>query len=225
MLEKMLGYKFKDPRLLETALSHSSFANESHVASNERLEFLGDSIVGLVVTRMLYDKYPEQPEGVLSKIRGAIVCGANFARLAKELGIDRAILLGKGEEQSGGREKESNLAGAFEAVLGAIYLDGGFNKTYKVIAGIVNGCFESAEIFSDWKTELQELSQKEFRGIPRYKVVRDEGPPHAKLFYVEVRVAKRVVGRGSGKSKKEAEQAAAKEGLEEIKRVISSGRK
>ncbi len=213
---KKLGYKFKNPGLLKTALTHSSFANETSVESNERLEFLGDAILGCVVARFLYDHYPQASEGILSKMRSALVSRTNFARFARELGIDKEILLGKGEELTGGRERESNLAGAFEAVIGAVYLEAGYRKAFQITSRLIKSCLEKREIFMDYKTTLQELVQKKSGSTPRYKVVLEEGPPHSKYFHVEVKVARRVLGKGSGRSKKEAEQAAAKKGLENL---------
>ncbi len=216
MLEKSLGYKFKDPALLETALTHSSYANEFSTESNERLEFLGDAVLGLVVACLLYDHYPNASEGNLSKQRSAIVSRVNLARFTKELGIDRQIILGKGEERTGGRERESNLAGAFEAIIGAIYLDGGYRKVFKVISKLLRNSIDEKDIFTDYKTKLQELAQKKYRQIPRYRVVHEEGPPHKKWFHVEVKVMRRVLGEGMGSNKKEAEQSAAKEGLSKL---------
>jgi ribonuclease-3 len=214
MIERKLGYRFKNPDLLKTALTHSSYANETSVESNERLEFLGDAVLGCVVARFLYDRFRDASEGTLSKMKSAIVSGMNFARFAKDLGIDKAICLGRGEELTGGRERESNLAGAFEAVIGAVYLDGGYRKAFQIISRLLKRCIQQKEIFADYKTQLQELVQKKYKSIPQYKVVFEKGPPHNKCFYVEVKVAKRVLGKGRGRNKKEAEQAAAKEGLE-----------
>ena len=210
MVDKKLGHKFKNPSLLKTSLTHSSFANEASVESNERLEFLGDAVLGCVVARFLYDRFPEASEGVLSKMKSAL------ARFARELGINNEILLGKGEELTGGRERESNLAGAFEAVIGAVYLDAGYKKASQIISRLLKGCLENKEIFIDYKTRLQELVQKQYGTRPKYRVILEEGPAHNKCFHIEVKVGRRVLGRGSGKSKKEAEQSAAKEGLENL---------
>lgn len=216
MIDKKLGHKFKNPSLLKTSLTHSSFANETSVESNERLEFLGDAFLGFAVARFLYDRFPEASEGVLSKMRSALVSRVNFARFAREMGIDSDILLGKGEELTGGRERESNLAGAFEAVIGALYLDTGYRKTFQIISRLLKDCLENKEIFIDYKTKLQELIQKQYGSRPKYKVILEEGPAHSKCFHIEVKVGRRVLGKGSGKSKKEAEQSAAKEGLENL---------
>lgn len=215
-MEKKLGYKFKEPNLLKTALTHSSFANETSVESYERLEFLGDAVLDCVVARFLFDKYPDAPEGKLSKMRSAIVSGVNFARFAKEIGIEKQILLGKGEELTGGRDRESNLSGAFEAVIGAVYLDGGYRAAVRVITRILKTCIDEKDLFNDYKTKLQELVQKQYRNIPTYRVVLEEGLPHSKLFHVEVKIGRKLLGKGAGRNKKEAEQAAAKEGLENL---------
>ncbi|MFQ5787962.1 MAG: ribonuclease III family protein, partial [Thermodesulfobacteriota bacterium] len=137
----------------------------------------------------------------------------NFAHFTKQLGIDKEIILGKGEELTGGRERESNLAGAFEAVIGAIYLDGGYRKAFNVVSRLLKYSIDQEEVFTDYKTKLQELAQKRYKKIPKYKVVFEEGPPHKKCFHVEVKVLRDVLGRGIGNNKKEAEQSAAKEGL------------
>lgn len=216
MLEKSLGYKFKNPALLKTALTHSSYANEFSTESNERLEFLGDAVLGLVVARLLYDNHPRASEGKLSKQRSAIVSRVNFAKFTRELRIDKHIILGKGEERTGGRDRESNLAGAFEAIIGAIYLDGGYRKVFKVISKLLKNSIDEKDIFTDYKTKLQEIAQKKYKQIPRYKVVREEGPPHKKCFHVEVKIMRRVLGEGMGSNKKEAEQSAAKEGLNKL---------
>jgi ribonuclease III len=216
MLEKSLGYKFKNPALLKTALTHSSYANEFSTESNERLEFLGDAVLGLVVARLLYDHHPRASEGKLSKQRSAIVSRVNFAKFTRELGIDKQLILGRGEEQTGGRDRESNLAGAFEAIIGAIYLDGGYRKVFKVISKLLKNSIDEKDIFTDYKTKLQEIAQKKYKQIPRYKVVDEEGPPHKKCFHVEVKIMRRVLGEGMGSNKKEAEQSAAKEGLNKL---------
>lgn len=221
MIEKKLGYKFRDEGILETALTHSSFANETSVESNERLEFLGDAVLGFIVARVLYDLFPEAAEGKLSKMRSAIVSRMNFAHFAKELRIDKQILLGKGEEITGGRERQSNLAGAFEAVIGAVYIDGGYRKVYTIVSRLLKDCLNGKEeIFKDYKTKLQETAQRQFKKVPKYKVVLEEGPPHDKCFHVEVKLGRRAIGKGVGSNKKQAEQAAAKEALEEIERSV-----
>ena len=222
MIEKKLEFKFKDRSLLKTALTHSSFANETSVESNERLEYLGDAILGCVVARVLYDMFPNHTEGELSKLRSSIVSRANFARYAQKLRIDKQVLLGKGEENTGGRKRESNLAGTFEAVIGAIYIDGGYRKTYNIIKKIIKDCLKNEEIFLDHKTKLQEVAQKKFRQIPKYYVVHEEGPPHNKSFDIKVEINSKVLGEGKGKNKKQAEQAAAKMALADLRKKASN---
>lgn len=217
MIEKKLKYKFKDRKLLKTALTHSSYANETSVESNERLEFLGDAVLGFVVARVLYDRYPDATEGALSKMRSAIVSRMNFAHFAQELKIDKQLLLGKGEENTGGRLRQSNLAGAFESVIGAIFIDGGYRKVYGIITKLLKDCLNGdEEIFKDYKTRLQEIAQKKFRKVPKYKVVLEEGPPHDKSFHIEVKLGRKCFGKGIGRNKKQAEQEAAREGLDTI---------
>lgn len=222
MIEKKLDYKFKNQELLKTALTHSSFANETSVDSNERLEFLGDAVLGFVTARFLYDHFPKASEGELSKVRSAIVSRLNFARLAQELRIDKEILLGKGEEITGGRKRESNLSGTFEAVIGAIYLDGGYRKVFKIITRLLKDCLDQKNMFMDYKTKLQELAQKHYKSMPKYNVILEEGPPHDKCFHVEVKVTRKVLGKGLGRNKKEAEQAAAKEVLKHLEVLSKS---
>ena len=223
MIEKKLGYTFRDEGILKTALTHSSFANETSVESNERLEFLGDAVLGFIVARVLYDLFPEAAEGKLSKMRSAIVSRMNFAHFAKELKIDKQILLGKGEEITGGRKRQSNLAGAFEAVIGAVYIDGGYRKVYTIVSRLLKDCLNGKEeIFKDYKTKLQEIAQRQFKKVPKYKVVLEEGPAHDKCFHVEVKLGRKAIGKGVGSNKKQAEQAAAKEGLEEIEHGLKN---
>ena len=216
MIEDKLGYKFKNPTLLETALTHSSYANECSLESNERLEFLGDAILGCVVAKVLYETFPDSTEGELSKLRSAIVSRANFARYAQVLKIDKQILLGKGEENTGGRDRNSNLAGTFEAIIGAIYIDGGYSKSFSIISKLVKNSLKDEDIFADYKTKLQEVVQKKFHQVPKYKIIKEEGPPHDKKFHVQVKIASDIVGNGMGRNKKEAEQAAAREALNNI---------
>jgi ribonuclease-3 len=217
MVEKKLDYKFRDDKLLKTALTHSSYANETSVESNERMEFLGDAVLGFIVARVLYDLFPDASEGKLSKMRSAIVSRMNFAHFAKELKIDKQILLGKGEENTGGRKRQSNLAGAFEAVIGAIFIDGGYKKVYRIVTKLLKNCLNgNQEIFRDYKTKLQEVAQRRYKKVPKYKVVLEEGPPHDKCFHVEVKLGRKCIGKGVGRNKKQAEQEAAKEGLESI---------
>ena len=223
MIEKKLDYKFKDLELLKTALTHSSYANETSVESNERLEFLGDAVLGFIVAHVLYKRYPDASEGKLSKMRSSIVSRMNFAHLARELKIDKQVLLGKGEENTGGRERESNISGTFEAVIGAIFIDGGYRRVSKTITKLLKNCLNGdEEIFKDYKTKLQEVAQRKFKKVPKYKVVLEEGPPHDKNFHVEVRLGRKSFGKGLGRNKKQAEQEAAKQGLESMERFKKS---
>jgi len=223
MIEKKLDYKFKDRELLKTALTHSSYANETSVESNERLEFLGDAVLGFVVADVLYKRYPDATEGKLSKMRSSIVSRMNFAHFARELRINKQVLLGKGEENTGGRERESNLSGTFEAVIGAIFIDGGYRKVYKVIIKLLKNCLNGdEEIFKDYKTKLQEVAQRKFKKVPKYKVVLEEGPPHDKNFHIEVKLGRKTFGKGMGSNKKKAEQEAAKQGLERMEKQKKS---
>ncbi|TFG76895.1 MAG: ribonuclease III [Thermodesulfobacteriales bacterium] len=223
MIEKKLDYKFKDLELLKTALTHSSYANETSVESNERLEFLGDAVLGFIVAHVLYKRYPDASEGKLSKMRSSIVSRMNFAHLARELKIDKQVLLGKGEENTGGRERESNISGTFEAVIGAIFIDGGYRRVSKIITTLLKNCLNGdEEIFKDYKTKLQEVAQREFKKVPKYKVVLEEGPPHDKNFHIEVRLGRKSFGKGVGRNKKQAEQEAAKQSLESMERFKKS---
>ncbi len=213
-LQENLGYRFKDITLLETALTHSSYANEKSekTAYNERLEFLGDSVLGFVSARYFYQNF-DMPEGELTKHRAAKVCEKALCAYAKELGIGDALLLGKGEDRTGGRERPSILADAFEAVLAAIYLDGGLDEASKLVMRFIprRDEFESVK---DYKTTLQEIIQRNREERLEYVVTDSSGPDHAKTFTVEVHLNSNVIGRGTGRSKKLAEQYAAREALE-----------
>ncbi len=223
MIEKKLDYEFKNLELLKTALTHSSYANETSVESNERLEFLGDAVLGFIVAHVLYKRYPDATEGKLSKMRSSIVSRINFAHFARELKIDKQLLLGKGEENTGGRERESNISGTLEAVIGAIFIDGGYRRVSKIIAKLLKNCLNGdEEIFKDYKTKLQEVAQRKFKKVPKYKVVLEEGPPHDKNFHIEVRLGRKSFGKGVGRNKKQAEQEAAKQGLESMERFKHS---
>ncbi len=219
-LQENFNYKFKNIKLLETALTHSSYANENKMKltdNNERLEFLGDTILGLVVSQYLYKKYPNYPEGELTKIRAKVVCESSLAFAAKKINLGDYLLLGKGEEATGGRDRESILADASEALTGAIYMDSDFETVNKLLienfeADIVYAVAKGA-LFIDYKTDLQENLQKITRSKIDYNVTKEEGPDHNKIFYMEVKVDNKVVGRGTGRNKKEAEQMAAKEAL------------
>lgn len=209
-----LRRRFADEELLTRALAHRSWCAETQGASsNERLEFLGDAVLGLVVTDHVFTTYPHLPEGELAKVRATVVSAAALAEVAAELQLGQSILLGKGEAQSGGREKPSILADALEAVIGATYLDGGWAAAAELVLDLLGTRIGEAALGpggQDYKTRLQELAARSFDGLPSY-LVDDEGPDHAKRFVATVAVGGRRRGRGEGRSKKQAEQAAARD--------------
>lgn len=223
--EKRIGASFRKISLLQRALTHKSFANEQKLPpeeQNERLEFLGDAVLELAVSELLMKRYPEFSEGDLSKMRAAVVNEKQLAGLARNFQLGEYLYLGRGEEQTSGREKNSLLADAYEAVLGALYLDRGFQKTAAVIQRHYDPLLKETPphgFYEDYKTELQERCQDLFRVIPRYRLVAERGPDHDKTFDIEIFVGGDVMGRGVGRSKKEAEQEAAKEALERLKDV------
>ncbi len=217
-LETKLNYKFKNIGLLENALVHSSYANEMKGAmhSNERLEFLGDSVLSIIVSEHIYKKYPDMPEGELTRLRASLVCEKSLCAFSRELCIGDYLKLGKGEDKNGGRERDSILADAFEAVLAAIYLDGGMDAARKhvtatVLRALKHHCDEDA--FKDYKTNLQEIIQRNPEENVTYVLISESGPDHDKSFTVEVRLNSNTIGSGVGKSKKQAEQMAAKQAL------------
>ncbi|MCC6749554.1 MAG: ribonuclease III [Deltaproteobacteria bacterium] len=221
-LEERLGYVFRDPALLEQALTHRSHVNEgtgTRDAHNERLEFLGDAVVDLVVGQFLMEHLPTAREGQLSKLRAMVVSEASLARAAEALAVGDYLRLGRGEEQTGGRRKTSILADAFEAVVGAVHLDGGFEVAARVVRALLGHLIERAvggELDGDHKTRLQEVAQGQVQQVPRYEVLEERGPDHAKVFTVGVFVGDQMVARAEGHSKKEAEQGAARLALEAI---------
>lgn len=220
-LEDRLGYRFHDRSLLETALTHSSYANESKTRSipcNERLEFLGDSVLGVTVADFLYRQYADMSEGRMTRLRAELVCEQSLFRVARRLELGRYLLLGKGEEHSGGRERPSILSDAVEAVIAAMYLDGGMATA----TGFIHHCLlrELGHIeptaYTDFKTALQELIQRRNGQILTYELTGEQGPDHAKVFSVQVLLNGRTVGSGTGHTKKEAEQSAARNALETL---------
>jgi ribonuclease-3 len=220
-LEKRIGYKFKNPELLLNALTHSSYANENRgrISDNERLEFLGDAVLGLVIADYLYRLFEEHKEGDLTKIRASIVSEEPLSLIARDIGLGQFLLLGKGEANTGGRDRDSVLADAVEAVIGAVYLEAGINQAKELIIGLFSSLMEKSfqgKGFQDYKTNLQEMLQAKGEEEIVYRVIKESGPDHNKEFVVEVLCGRRVKGRGKGKSKKEAEQRAAKEALEKI---------
>ena len=221
-LETRLGYSFHSPALLENALYHSSYANEHRgagIGSNERLEFLGDAVLDMVVSEYMYRHFPKMPEGELTKLRAAVVCEGSLAELSRKLGVGRCLLLGKGEESTGGRSRDSILADAFEAIIGAICMEGGMEAVTKYIMGFMEERIESTKSNFrnlDCKTHLQEVIQKTSKVPLKYAIVDEHGPDHNKVFVAEVTHDGAVLGKGSGKSKKEAEQNAANDALERM---------
>ena len=218
-LEKKLGYTFRNPDLLSEALSHSSYANEhrnAKLSSNERLEFLGDSVLGFVTAEYLVAGHPDLPEGDLTRIRAALVCEQSLYEVASKLELGRYLKLGRGEEAGGGRQRTSILADATEAVFAAVYLDGGIQPASELIHRVLlNAERESAveERRRDYKTALQELVQRQADQVLSYRMVGEHGPDHAKVFSAEVLLNGTAIGSGSGHSKKEAEQSAARSAL------------
>ena len=220
-LETIIGYKFKNPKLLETALTHTSYANETRppVKHNERLEFLGDSVLQIVSADYLFHAYADRPEGDLTRIRAALVCEESLHEVAQSLDLGNYLLLGKGEEQGGGRCRPSILADATESVFAAVYLDGGMDAASDLIHRVLLDK-EREEVVEerrrDYKTLLQEHIQRKAGQELTYCMVREEGPDHAKTFVTEVRLNGTAIGEGSGHSKKESEQMAAKSALEKL---------
>ncbi len=216
--EEIIGYKFNDKGLIANAFTHSSYANERKIpsGSNERLEFLGDSVLSIVVSEYLYTNLTNVAEGDLTKLRASLVCEKSLHVFAKQIHLGDFLLLGKGEENTGGRERPSILADAFEAVIAAIYLDGGIEPARRHILRFMPKDLEhSAKFaFKDFKTVLQEVVQKNPEEKVEYVLIDEEGPDHNKRFVVEVMLNSQVIGKGKGRSKKEAEQFAAKEALE-----------
>ena len=221
-LEKKLNYTFRDPNLLSEALSHSSYANEHRSAglrSNERLEFLGDSVLGFVTAEFLFLQHPDLPEGALTRIRAALVCEQSLYEVAQKLELGKYLKLGKGEETGGGRTRPSILADATEAVFAAVYLDGGIQQASALIHRVLLDA-EKEEVVEerrrDYKTALQELVQRQADQVLTYRMIGEEGPDHDKTFLAEVLLNGARVGTGSGHSKKEAEQSAAKAALKKL---------
>ena len=217
-LEEALGYRFRNISLLQNAVTHSSYANErwhNGLLSNERLEFLGDSVLGMLVAEYLYRNFPNRPEGELTRMRADMVCEKTLAAAADRIGLGSHLLLGHGEEQTGGRRRSSILADAMESVIAASFLDGGLNAALSIIRRfILVEVPVSSFRNEDFKTELQELVQKKKDQTLTYTLLSESGPDHDKCFEVELKLNNEAVGRGIGSSKKRAEQMAAKNALE-----------
>ena len=222
-LEKKLGYEFKDRALLERAMVHSSYANENRqlgLECNERLEFLGDSVLGLAVARHLFLSFPGMPEGRMTRLRAELVCEQSLYSVAQRLGLGKYLMLGRGEEMTGGRERQSILADCVEAVIAAMYLDGGMDIATEFISRMILADLDPGAhaASGDHKTELQELIQRHSGQVLAYELVGESGPDHCKTFTARVTLNGVAIGEGEGRSKKEAEQAAACRALEELKK-------
>ena len=222
VLQQTLGISFSDPSLLQQALVHSSYVNENAgfaPTSNERLEFLGDAVLGFIVAEELYQRFPQFSEGEMTKLRSSLVCRDALSRMAKAISLGNYLYLGRGEEASGGRNKPANLAGVLEAVIAAIFLDQGSISTRDFVPRSLDKELNkvlSQGIKADYKSQLQELIQTRQQQTPAYKLVEAVGPDHDRTFNVEVRLGDTVLGRGSGKSKKVAEAEAARSALDQL---------
>lgn len=213
--QKKIGYEFKDEALLKRALTHSSYANEKGTGlDNERLEFLGDSVLGFITAEYLFEHYKDKAEGDLTKKRAYAVCEKTLFGYAEKIGLGDMILLGKGEERTGGRQRPSVVSDAFEAVIAAIYLDGGIENAKKFVLPFIEIASETKPVFKDYKSTLQEILQQNPTEKFEYIVVGESGPDHNKEFIVEVHLNSNVIGTGKGSSKKRAEQEAARSALE-----------
>lgn len=223
-LEEQIGYCFRDRKLLEQALCHSSYANERHMdrlQNNERLEFLGDAVLELAASEFLYRTYPRMPEGEATRTRASIVCEQTLALCAREMGLGKWLRLGKGEELTGGRERDSITSDAMEALLGAIYLDGGFANAKEFVHQFVLNDLEHKQLFYDSKTILQEIVQaRENEEALEYEILKESGPDHNKVFEVRAVLGGQEIGRGTGRTKKAAEQVAAYRGILKLREQI-----
>ncbi len=218
-LEKKLGYQFKDRSLLEEAVRHSSYANEHRSSggdSNERLEFLGDSVLGFITAEFLFKTYGKLPEGDLTRMRAALVCEQSLYQVARRLELGRYLKQGTGEEAGGGRQRQSILADATEAVFAAVYLDGGMEEIRRLIQRLILSQAADAEERRDYKTTLQEIIQRKSGQVLTYHMVSESGPDHNKSFLFQVQLNGETIGQGEGHSKKEAEQSAAQNALERM---------
>ena len=220
-LEKKINYTFKDFSLLKQAMMHSSYTNEKHLPKyrcNERLEFLGDAVLELVSSEYLFKESPHIPEGELTKTRASMVCEPSLALCARDIGLGDYLLLGKGEEATGGRERDSVTSDAMEALIGAVYLDGGFTSAKEFIHRFILTDLENKKLFYDSKTILQEIVQAGKKGDITYRLVREEGPDHNKSFEVQVMIGGTPYGEGKGRTKKSAEQQAAYQAILKLRK-------
>ena len=219
-LEQQIGYEFKDKKILINALTHSSYIYEhSQIKTmcNERLEFLGDAVLEVITSEYLYCNYPQMSEGDMSKLRSSLVCEESLANDCSQFELGKYLFMGKGEEHCGGRKRASVTSDACEALLGAIYLDGGFTNAKEFVHKFILDNIEKKAIFYDSKTTLQELCQERYKKNPEYRIISETGPQHDKVFEAEVKVSDDIVGIGFGKSKKNAEQHAAYDALMKLK--------
>ncbi len=221
-LESNIHYTFKDKKKLLLAVTHSSYANEKrseHLESNERLEFLGDAVLNIVTSEYIFRQFPNLPEGEMTKTRAAIVCEGSLMRCAGRIMLGKYLLLGKGEENTGGRSRTSILSDAFEALIGAIFLDGGLKEAQAFIFSAMKEIFEApdgSDVFVDYKTQLQEMIQKNSDEKITYQILEEKGPDHNKVFVAQLSVGDKILGTGEGKSKKEAEQHAAQAAISKL---------
>ena len=221
VLEDKIKYRFKEGALLSQALTHSSYANEKRLnkeKNNERLEFLGDAVLELVISEYVFQEYKELPEGDLTKLRASIVCEPTLSACARDLNLGEYLLLGKGEDGSGGRERNSILSDALEAMIGAIYLDGGFTNAKEFIYTFILSQVKNKELFFDSKTILQEIVQINNNQKIRYKLISEEGPDHNKTFTIAVFIGNDEIGCGVGRTKKAAEQEAAYQAIQKLQK-------
>jgi ribonuclease III len=224
LLQQSINITFNNPALLELAMIHSSYINENPAkapASNERLEFLGDAVLGLIIAESLYQEYPDSPEGDMTRLRSALVRRETLAEIARTINLGDYLSLGNGEESGGGRDKSANLAGAFESLIAAIYLDKGLEETRVFIRNLFGtGMYKQAHqgVVTDYKSKLQEMMQAERQITPEYHLISATGPDHDRQFTVAVKIGDSVLGQGTGKSKKTAEMEAAKIALERQKK-------
>ncbi len=218
-IEEIVGHKFKDKALVELAFTHSSYSNEMKLGkliNNERLEFLGDAVLELITSEFLFEKYPSKHEGELTKLRASIVCEHTLSKFAREINLGKYLLLGKGEDSTGGRDRSSILENTVESIIGAIYLDAGYGKAKQFIGDKLLVNIENRKLFVDNKTYLQEILQKNSNKAIVYELVDERGPDHMKHFIMEVRHGDKIIGRGEGKSKKNAEQEAANDAINNL---------
>ena len=221
-LEKRIGYHFQNPELLEKALRHSSYANEhkmNRIECNERLEFLGDAVLELVSSEHLFAQFPQMPEGELTRLRASLVCELTLAFCAREIELGSFLRLGKGEEMTGGRHRDSVTSDALESVIGAVYLDGGFANAKEFITRFVLNDLENKKLFYDSKTILQEIVQRDFNEPLSYELLAEEGPDHDKKFRMQAKIGEKAYGVGVGHTKKGAQQLAAYETILLLKKT------